>query len=112
MPNVDHARAAAGSLLTFGCIANMDVDEQSLLGRSEPAPGKTPLDALEAAFELGRDASPHLADAQPLRWAAVHFTERARNARGTNYRRRGRRCCGRWSAPSRRSPRTGCRSES
>ena len=32
VPNISHARAAAGSLLTFGCIANMDVDEQSLLG--------------------------------------------------------------------------------
>jgi hypothetical protein len=86
VPNIHHARAAAGSLLTFGCIANMDVDEQSLLRREEPAPGKTPLDALEAAFALGRVASPHLASAQPLRWAAVHFAERARNARGDKYR--------------------------
>jgi hypothetical protein len=87
VPNDDHARAAAGSLIAFGCIANMDVDEQSLLGNADPAPGKTPLDALRAAFELGRDASPHLADVQPLRWAALHFAERARNARGANYRR-------------------------
>ena len=86
VPNVAHARAAAGSLLTFGCIANMDVDEQSLLGTVPPAPGKTPLNALEAAFALGRDASPHLAAAQPLRWAAVHFAEQARNARGRNHR--------------------------
>jgi hypothetical protein len=81
VPNDEHARCAAGSLLAFGCIANMDVDERSLLGKQEPAPGKTPLDALRAAFKLGRDVSPHLATAQPLRWAAVHFPERARNAR-------------------------------
>jgi hypothetical protein len=87
VPNADHARAAASSLVAFGCIANMDVDEQSLLGRNDPAPGKTPLDALRAAFGLGRVASPHLADAQPLRWAALHFAEGARNARGVNYRR-------------------------
>jgi hypothetical protein len=86
VPNVSHARAAAGSLLAFGCIANMDVDEQSLLGTKEPHEGKTPLDALEAAFTLGRNASPHLAAAQPVRWAAVHFAERARNARGDDYR--------------------------
>jgi hypothetical protein len=86
VPNVPHARAAAGSLLTFGCIANMDVDEQSLLGTLPPGPGKTPLDALRAAFELGRVASPHLSAAQPLRWTAVHFAERARNERGTDYR--------------------------
>ena len=85
VPDCSHARAAAGSLLTFGCIANMDVDEQSLLASEEPAPGKTPLDALRAAFALGRVASPHLATAQPVRWAAVHFAERARNARADNY---------------------------
>jgi hypothetical protein len=86
VPNVAHARAAAASLLTFGCIANMDVDEQSLLGTLPPHPGKTPLDALEAAFTLGRAASPHLADALPVRWAAVHFAERARNAHGNDWR--------------------------
>jgi len=86
VPNTDHARGAAGSLLTFGCIANMDVDEQSLLGKQPPHPGKTPLVALEAAFELGHDTSPYLAAARPLRWAAVHFAEQARNAREDGYR--------------------------
>jgi hypothetical protein len=86
VPNVPHARAAAGSLLAFGCIANMDVDEQSLLGTLPPGPGKTPLDALEAAFALGRVASPHLAEAQPVRWAALHFAEDARNAHGDRHR--------------------------
>ena len=86
VPNADHAKAAAASLLTFGCVANMDVDEQSLLGTLPPGPGKTPIDALEAAFALGRDASPHLVDTEPLRWAAVHFAERARNHRDNNHR--------------------------
>lgn len=81
VPNADHALGAAGTLLAFGCIANMDVDEPSLLGNQEPAAGKTPLDALRAAFRLGRDVSSHLAAAQPLRWAAVHFSECARNVR-------------------------------
>ena len=87
VPNEHHALAAAGSLLTFGCIANMDVDERSLLGNQEPDEGKTPLAALRVAFELGRVASPHLAAARPVRWAAVHFAEGARNARKDDYRR-------------------------
>jgi hypothetical protein len=95
VPNIGHARAAAGSLLAFGWIANMDVDEQSLLGNADPTEGKTPLSALEAAFKLGRDASPHLATAQPVRRAAVHFGERARTPAATTIGRRGR-CSGRW----------------
>jgi len=87
LPNTDHAQAFAASLLTFGCIANMDVDEQSLLGTKAPHEGKTPLEALKDAFALGKAASPHLARTHPLRWAAVHFGERNRNAREANYRR-------------------------
>jgi hypothetical protein len=86
VPDAHHARAVVGSLLTFGCIANMDVDEQSLLGVEEPAEGKTPLGALRAAFALGAQASPHLAGTYPVRWAAVHFSEYIRNSRGTDYR--------------------------
>jgi hypothetical protein len=86
VPNTSHALAASGSLLAFGCIANMDVDEQSVLGTKEARKGKTPLDALKAAFELGRNASPHLVAAQPVRWAAVHFAEQARNQRANHFR--------------------------
>ena len=32
LPNTDHAKAFAASLLTFGCIANMDVSDGSVLG--------------------------------------------------------------------------------
>lgn len=86
LPNREHAQAFAASLLTFGCIANMDVHEHSLVGGVDIPPGKTPLDALKAAFALGNAASPHLARTQPLRWAAVHFGERNRNVRGGNFR--------------------------
>jgi hypothetical protein len=72
--------------MTFGCVANMDVDERCLLRAAAPAPGKTPVDGLEAAFALGAVASPHLAGTRPLRWAAIHFGERNRNARGNDYR--------------------------
>jgi hypothetical protein len=86
LPNSDHAKAFAASLLTFGCIANMDVADGSVRQREDPPPGKTPLDAVEAAFALGAIASPHLAGTRPVRWAAVHFGERSRNARGNDYR--------------------------
>jgi hypothetical protein len=79
-----HAQGFAASLLTFGCIANMDVDEPALDG-GVPEEGKTPIAGLTAAFALGDRVSPHLADVLPLRWAAVHFSERIRNKRKANY---------------------------
>jgi hypothetical protein len=85
LPDVDHAQAFAASLLTFGCVANMDVDERAILEQQEPQDGKTPLDGLRAAFELGSRASPHLAHTTPVRWAALHFSERIRNVRGAQY---------------------------
>jgi hypothetical protein len=86
VPDLNHAQAFAASLMTFGCIANMDVDARCLLGNAEPLPGKTPVDGLEAAFALGAAASPHLAGTRPVRWAAVHFAERNRNDRANDYR--------------------------
>lgn len=85
VPNDEHARAFAASLITFGCVANMDVHEVTLGGSEDTPAGKTPRAALEAAFKLGRDASPHLAGTEPVRWAAVHFSERIRNQRGGEY---------------------------
>jgi hypothetical protein len=85
VPDVNHARAFAASLLTFGCVAAMDVWEASLLGGQDQPPGKTPLKGVKAAFALGGTVSPHLARSRLLRWAAVHFGERSRNARGGDY---------------------------
>jgi hypothetical protein len=87
VPDEYHARAYAASLMTFGCIANMDVSEQTLADETVVPPGKTPPDALRKAFALGRDASPHLAGTRALRWAAVHFPERIRDARAPDDRR-------------------------
>ena len=88
VPNSDHAQAYAGSLVTFGCIANMDVHEYSLLDAGpELPPGKTPRDALEAAFALGNAVSPHMAGTRLVRWAAIHFSERIRDARGSDHTR-------------------------
>lgn len=76
-----HAMGAAGSLLTFGGIAHMAVAEENLV-HAEPVPGKTSVAGLKAAFALGDTVSPYLARTRPLRWAAVHFPELARNERG------------------------------
>jgi hypothetical protein len=86
VPNIDHAEAYAGSLLTFGCVANMDVHEFILVGRDDLPDTKTPPEALEKAFALGKTASAHLADTRLVRWAAVHFGERNRDARGGDFR--------------------------
>jgi hypothetical protein len=85
LPNSEHARAFAGSLLTFGCIANMDVYERNIGGGGDVPQGKTPIAALKDAFALGNAVSPHLAGTRTLRWAAIHFSESSRNAHWGNY---------------------------
>jgi hypothetical protein len=84
LPTAEHAEAFAASLITFGCIAHVDVDEGAILG-GDPEEGKTPLDGVRAAFRLGNRVSPHLADVVPVRWAALHFSEGIRNLRGSDY---------------------------
>jgi hypothetical protein len=86
LADADHAQAFAASLLTFGCIAHMDVDEPAVLGDQAPEEGKTPLAGIRAAFELGDRVSPHLAETELVRWAALHFSERIRNKRRADYR--------------------------
>jgi hypothetical protein len=81
VPSADQAEALAASLLTFGAVANMDVHEGSLLDQTDH-PGKTPIEGLKRAFALGGLVSPYLARTRALRWAAVHFGERSRSARG------------------------------
>jgi hypothetical protein len=84
VPSAEQAVALAGSLLTFGAIANMDAYEGSLITQKDRR-GKTPVDGLKKAFSLGKVVSPRLAGTTPLRWAAVHFSERIRNGRGFDY---------------------------
>ena len=77
-PNTDHAVAFAAAVMTLGGVASMDVREENLL-QSNNYSGATPREALQAAFLLGKTVSPYLAQTQPLRWAAVHFSEAARD---------------------------------
>jgi hypothetical protein len=81
----EHARAATAAMLTYGLVANTNVDERILADRS-PLETSTPLEGLKAAFDLGNQVSPHLAHSRPLHWAAVHFSELTRNRRGGDLR--------------------------
>ena len=60
LPDINHAKAFAASLMTFGCIANMDVDARCLLGNAAPLPGKTPVEGLEAVYEVHNDNGDHV----------------------------------------------------
>jgi len=59
---------ATAGMLTHGCIANLDVAE-----------GTLPNAMFNKAFALGEKVSPYLAGTAPVRWAALHYSERARD---------------------------------
>ena len=64
---------AASGVMAHGCIANLDVSENTIPNRM-----------FRPAFELGERISPYFADTEPVRWAAIHYPESARNTFGTN----------------------------
>ncbi len=64
------ALAASAVLLTYGHIANLDIDEASIPQSVMYVP----------ALELSKKISPYLARTRPVRWAAIHFSERMRDA--------------------------------
>ena len=60
---------ASAGMMTHGCIANLDVPEATI--------GNNPI--FDPAFALGNKVSKYFADTKPLRWAAVHYSEHARD---------------------------------
>jgi len=60
---------ATAGLIAHGCIANLDCQEDGI-----PDPQR-----FAAAIALGRRLSPHFTGLRPLRWAAIHYPERARD---------------------------------
>ncbi|MHC4469782.1 MAG: alkaline phosphatase family protein [Planctomycetota bacterium] len=62
---------ATAGIVAHGCIANLDHPEGEI-----PNPGK-----FAKAVALGNRVSPHLAGTRPVRFALVHCSERARDAR-------------------------------
>lgn len=68
LPDEDSAVYAAAGIMTHGSIANLDVNEATI-----------PNPMFKPAFALGDRVSPHLAGARPVRWAALHYSELARD---------------------------------
>jgi hypothetical protein len=58
---------ATAGIVTHGCIANLDIQ------------GNLPNPMFDKAFKLGEQVSPYLAGNVPLRWAALHYSEYARD---------------------------------
>jgi hypothetical protein len=83
-PNKAHALGFAASVVAHGGIANMNIADELLTGNPVPA-GKTPAAALQSAFEFGNRVSPYLRGTRQTRWAAVHFSEYARDQRWPDY---------------------------
>lgn len=84
--DISHTRAFAASLLAYGVIVNLNVNEDVLndalqgSGYPDRFPA-TPAAALQEAFRLGARLSPVLKNTRPIRWAVIHFSELARNYR-------------------------------
>ena len=78
-PNGDQDKAFVSAVTTYGAIAAVDVTER-ILKPGNTAPGISTRAEVKETFELGDKISPHLADADPIGWAAVHFSENSRNA--------------------------------
>jgi hypothetical protein len=70
----------ASAVMTHGAIANVNVNETAILRESNPRRA-----AYKAVFGLGNRVSPYFAGTLPVRWAAVHWSELSRNARGSDY---------------------------
>jgi len=68
LPDEASAVHAAAGIMAHGCIANLDVSEPTI-----------PNPMFKAALALGDRVSPHLAGTRPVRWAALHYSELARD---------------------------------
>lgn len=86
VPNEAHVLGCVASLVAHGAVANLDVVEENILETNNPE-GATPREALMTAFDLGQKVSPPLSETRPVKYAAVHFSERSRNRRNDNYLR-------------------------
>lgn len=85
MPNGDHVRAFVSSVIAYGGVAALDVVEELLTPGSEYS-GIASREELRGGYSLGRSLSAPMVDSSPVRWAAIHFSESARNSFVTNTR--------------------------
>ncbi len=61
---------AAASLMTYGCVANLDIREANIEGGDA---------RYVPAVQTGNLVGPMLAGAHPIRWVGIHFNEVARD---------------------------------
>jgi hypothetical protein len=72
----DKALYSSAAAVTYGCIAAMNMSIRDLA-----ADGPKNAALFTSSFDMGKRVSPHLAYARPIPWAALHISERSRNAR-------------------------------
>ncbi|MBD3291614.1 MAG: hypothetical protein GF393_01715, partial [Armatimonadia bacterium] len=60
---------AAAGIMAHGCVANIDCSEREI-----------PNMDYAAAYDLGERVSPALAHRRPVKWAAIHYSELARDS--------------------------------
>ena len=73
------AYCSATAAVTYGCLAAMNVPLRDL-GRDAPMAREL----FTSSFEMGKKGSPYMAYARPIPFAALHISERSRNARYPN----------------------------
>jgi len=61
---------ASAGMMTHGCVANLDVSERNI-----------PDMKFASALALGDRVSPHFARMRPIGWAAIHYSELAKDRR-------------------------------
>ncbi|MFC1596955.1 hypothetical protein ACFL5Q_03310 [Planctomycetota bacterium] len=67
---------SAAAAVTYGCVAAMNMHIRDL-----EADGPRNAEIFRSTFDMGKRVSPYLACARPIPWAALHVSERSRNAR-------------------------------
>lgn len=82
-PNGDQLISFVSAVNTYGMIAAVHIVEE-LLSPGGQLAGIASRDDLIAAVELGNKIAPHIAQTEPTKWMAVHFSENARNSYGIN----------------------------
>jgi len=67
---------SAAAAVTYGCVAAMNIYIRNL-----PQDAARAEEIFSSTFRMGEEVSPYLMYARPIRWAALHVSERSRNAR-------------------------------
>ncbi len=81
VPTIEQLMLAAGAVVSTGGILNLDIDERNIT-RSTNNDGVTPRNVLEKMYRLNDRLGPLFKNAEPLKYVAIHFSEKERNKYG------------------------------